>query len=210
MKKIYSACLATTVFMTACSQVTTPPNNISNNLTTPIPTATSWAQRQAQLSAISSWQLQGVMGVTQLQPSKRWSASVNWAQQNRSNYKLRLYGPFGAGAVVLQGVPGEVSLTSNDHPKPVVAKNAQSLVAQETGWQWPVDNMYYWVRGLPVPGVASSTTLDNQHRLTTLKQEGWLIQYPVYAQVHGIDMPKQIIISNAQFNFKLIIKNWQI
>lgn len=191
--------------LTACSNTTTIPNEPFGPTTAAI---TSWPDRQHTLSNITAWQLQGAIGIQQ--DTKRWSASINWQQQNASNYKIRLYGPFGAGAVQLQGQPGLVTLVSNDNPKPVTASSPEGLIAKETGWQLPVASLYYWVRSIPAPGSPSKTSLDSSNRLSTLQQDGWNIQYLDYANIHGIDLPDKMVLTNPPFTIKLVIKRWQL
>lgn len=204
--KIAIIALSTTVLISACTNSTTTiPNN--NELATTAPLM-SWSDRQHTLSTITAWQLQGAIGIQQ--DSKRWSASINWQQQNASNYKIRLYGPFGAGAVELQGQPGLVTLVSNNNPKPVTSNSPEGLIAKETGWQLPVGNLYYWVRSIPAPGSASQTSLDSANRLNTLQQDGWKVQYLDYAKINGVDLPDKMLLTNPPFTIKLVIKNWQL
>lgn len=190
--------------LSACTSVSTPTSVITPAAILQAPT---WAERQPQLSSLTAWQLQGAMGVQQ--NTKRWSASVNWQQQNASNYKIRLYGPFGAGAVELQGKPGQVSLVSNQNPKPVIANNPEVLIAKETGWQLPVSNLYYWVRSIPAPGSSAQLSFDELHRVSQLKQDGWQVQYLDYRTVNGMDLPAKMLLTNAPFTIKLVIKQWQ-
>ncbi len=168
--------------------------------------APSWAERQRQLSNLTAWNLQGAIGMQQ--NTKHWSASINWQQQQANTYTIRLYGPFGAGATVLKGQPGQASLVTNDHPQPITSSNPQSLIAKETGWQLPVDNLYYWVRSLPAPGSPSKVTFDQANHLSTLEQAGWQINYLNYTSVNGLDLPNIIRLNSADFSIKLVIKNW--
>ncbi len=192
--------LATLITLTGCA--TLSPSASS----TPSQPAVSWQQRQQQLQNITAWQLRGVIGVQQ--PDKNDSASINWQQLDAQHYALRLFGPFGAGAVDVQGAPGRVSLESSSQPKPMVAADAESLIAQQTGWNMPVGYLYYWVRGIPAAGVGSRTTLDKQNRLSVLNQAGWEVEYLGYSSVNGIDLPDKLVLTNANFRVKLVIKSW--
>lgn len=198
--KLFS--LAALIALSSCHSFS--PNSAAS--TADSASAPSWPQREKQLQAMSGWQLQGVIGVQQT--DKNESASFNWQQLDAQHYTLRLFGPFGAGAVDIQGGPSEVSLVSSSQPKPVYSSDAQTLIAQQTGWNMPVRHLYYWVRGLPATGVANRTRFDSNHRLSTLQQDGWEIEYLSYSNVNGIDLPNKIKLTNADFKVKMVIKRW--
>ncbi|NNM58390.1 MAG: outer membrane lipoprotein LolB [Legionellales bacterium] len=201
MKFTYCLPIGLTLVLSACTSITpvAPP-------TATVAKPVSWSQRQQQLSTVTAWNLQGAIGMQQ--NDKHWSASINWQQEQASNYTIRLFGPFGAGATVLQGQPGQVSLVTNDHPQPVISTNPESLIAKETGWNLPVSNLYYWVRSIPAPGAPSSITLDQANRLSTLQQAGWQINYLDYTTVNGLDLPSTIRLNSPNFSIKLVIKEW--
>jgi outer membrane lipoprotein LolB len=204
MKKIVSALgITLSILLAGCSTTTAPMSAVGDNTV-----AMSWPQRQQQLQQLTAWQLQGAIGITQAK--QRWSASVNWQQQNANNYALRLFGPFGAGAVQLTGNANQVILRSSSQPQPLTASSPEALIQQQTGWDLPVSNLYYWVRGLPIPAAAiTQQQFDAAHRLIELQQAGWDVQYISYANIQGIDLPYKIVLSNNNFNIKLVIKQWQ-
>jgi outer membrane biogenesis lipoprotein LolB len=52
--------------------------------------------------------------------------------------------------------------------------------SKRLGVRLPVNGLRYWVRGLPEPGSTPGQT-DADGRLTRLEQNGWVIEYPAYA-----------------------------
>src|SRR5262245_11266162 len=79
LKQIFkSQIISLTIFLAGCASVATT--------TTPTSTLTgtnySWEQREAQLSGIRSWNLQGAMSIRQ--NGKVTLASISWQQQGRS------------------------------------------------------------------------------------------------------------------------------
>lgn len=164
----------------------------------------SWEQRQTELSAIKAWTVKGAIGVHNKREG--WSASVNWRQQQDS-YKLQLYGPLGAGQVRLSGRPGSVSLTTADN-KSAHASSGDQLLYQQTGWRLPVDNLRYWVRGIPAPGMPASENLDNYNHLRQLQQQGWTISYQRYTAVNGMDLPSKIQFVRGNVKIRLVISRW--
>jgi outer membrane lipoprotein LolB len=172
------------------------------------PATLSWTQREHQLQQITAWHVQGVIGIQQSQKSD--SSSIDWHQQDSQHFALRLFGPFGAGATEIHGGPGGVQLISSSHPTPVTAIDAETLVAQQTGWNVPVGHLYYWVRGLPIPAIANRSQMDNTHRLAVLEQDGWTVTYLGYSTINGIELPDKIQLTHAGLRVKLVIKHWQL
>ena len=81
---------------------------------------------------------------------------------------------------------------------------------QVLGWQLPVTNLYFWVRGLPAPNSSASTTFDPYHHLIELEQQGWQIQYERYTAIQGIDLPSKLRLKRGQLQVKIVISSWKL
>jgi outer membrane lipoprotein LolB len=187
--------------MSSCASVQQPAQP------TEAPTRTmTWEQRQQSLNHLRNWQLQGKIAVRSQKESG--SATLSWSQRYQA-YAISLLGPFGSQGMILKGQPGQVLLQTANGAR-YHAKSPEQLLAEKWGYHLPVSSMIYWVRGLPVPGTPSRTMLDRYHRLTSLYQQGWNIQYLSYINRAGIDLPERLSITNASLNVKIFIYNWQI
>lgn len=164
------------------------------------------AKREAKTATVSSFELSGAMAAKN--SKKAWTASINWLQRGAGNYQIRLMGPLGGGTVIIDKKGSEVSF--RDGPKTVHSSNADELLFKQTGIRLPVNNLYYWVRGLPAPGPVGSRQQDNYNHLTSLNQAGYHIDYTRYTSVKGIDLPSMIRLEGHGVMVKLIIKNWRI
>lgn len=162
--------------------------------------------REQALNQMNAFTVQGVIAFNE--GSQHQTASLTWRHENAQTYTMRLYGPFGAGAIELSVNPTQAMLKSNQHPTPIVATEAYTLLKQETGWALPVNNLYFWVRGLAAPYQAASLSKDNQQRLMTLTQGGWTLHYLNYTTRNGLDLPRTISLSEENITIKLVIKNW--
>jgi outer membrane lipoprotein LolB len=138
---------------------------------------------------------------------KAWSASVNWQQQGMNSYQIRLYGPLGSGTVLVEKQGGVV--TYKDGPKTVSSASAEELLQQQTGIRLPVNQLYYWVRGLAAPGPVHSKSHDSAHRLSTLNQSGYAIQYLNYTSIENIALPQKIQLQGHGIFIKFVIKSWR-
>lgn len=163
------------------------------------------AQRQAQLLAIRSWNAQGNIAVHTDQ--KGWNASFNWQQQN-NNYTLALFGPLGSNRVTLEGNPQQVTLQTSNQA--YSAATPEALVQQRLGWEIPVTNLYYWLRGVAAPNSRARQSYDPNNHLVQLYQQDWHIVYLRYLAVNGIDLPSRILLTNPRMQANIIITSWDI
>src|SRR3990167_6495829 len=151
----------------------------------------SWETRKTALSHLQNWQINGKIAVTTAQDSG--SANVDWSQ-HAENFTMSLYGPLGANNVTLNGGPGGVTMHASNGKK-VSAQSAEQLLAQEWGWKLPVSHLKYWVRGLPVPNLPENSRFDSAHRLLTLNQQGFTIQYSDYMTAGNMELPRRLTIT---------------
>lgn len=163
-------------------------------------------QRKEQTKTISSWEIRGAMAAKS--KSKGWSAAMNWVQNGPNSYHIRLMGPLGAGTVLINKSGNTV--TFQDGPKTISATNADELLQKQTGIRLPVNNLYYWVRGLPAPGKVNSEQRDQYNHLVQLKQSGYTITFGNYTSVKGADLPSLIRLEGNGVMVKVIIKNWSV
>ena len=82
-------------------------------------------------------------------------------------------------------------------------------IGQAQVFQTPVDQLLWWVRGLPAPDSASRLQLDSQSRLGRLSQSGWTVEYSRYQQVDGLELPQRLQISGHDLLLTLVITDWK-
>lgn len=133
---------------------------------------------------------------------------MNWVQQGANSYQIRLMGPLGGGAVLISKKGN--TITFQDGSKITTSTNADELLLKQTGIRLPVNNLYYWVRGLPAPGGVQSEKHDQFNHLIQLKQNGYTIDFNKYTSVKGIDLPSMIRLEGNGVMVKVVIKNWVV
>lgn len=185
--------------LTACAPPKPAPELPQN---TKIPLET----RKAQTATISSWNIHGAMSAKN--KSKGWSATLNWLQTGANQYQIRLIGALGGGSVLVQKKGSTITL--QDGAKISTASSADQLLLENTGIRLPVNNLYYWVRGLPAPGGVQSVEHDQYNHLTTLRQSGYTIRFTQYTAVKGIDLPSMIRLEGHGVMMKVIINSWGV
>lgn len=165
-------------------------------------------KRVTTLSSVQNWNLDALIAIRNNAKNDNNTANMKW-QQSHSNYNISLFGPLGANSVKLAGRPGKVSMETSDGKKSN-ASSPESLLAQKTGLQIPVSNLYYWIRGLPVPGSNSQKSYDQYNHLTQLVQQGWTVRYLDYRAVKDIDLPTKIFLSDPTLSVKIVVSDWNI
>jgi outer membrane lipoprotein LolB len=163
-------------------------------------------QRKAKTATVSSWEIRGAMAAKN--KTKGWSATMNWVQRGPSDYQIRLMGPLGGGAVLIDKKGN--TITFQDGAKKITSHNPDELLAQQTGIRLPVNSLYYWVRGLPAPGSVEAEHRDQYNHLVQLKQSGYTINFTKYTSVKGIDLPSMIHLQGNGVMVKVTIQNWTI
>lgn len=170
-----------------------------------------WQQHEAALLPIEHWELRARLAVRA--DDQGGQATLVW-RRDGSRHSLRLSGPLGRG--LLQLTQDENGAQLQDAEQRILrASSVEELLFQYSGWRLPVENLNYWVRGLPVPDLAMERELDDDGHLKTLLQEAWEVQYEEYIQVDGRNLPRRLRLSNPRksagqpaMEVRLVIERW--
>lgn len=165
--------------------------------------ADSWAQYRQEMAAITDWELSGKIGIRTQDNNQ--SANLYW-QQLDQRYAIEMTGPLGQGGARIVGQPGNVKISiagEGDYQ----ATSPEALMHDTLGWAVPVQQIQWWVRGLPAPDSPFRHQLDN-NRLSQLQQDGWQVQYLRYSQHDRYTLPGKIRLSRDALSITLIIKEW--
>lgn len=189
-------------YLSACSFTSPKPNT----------GITNWQQHVANLDELDQWQLEGKLGYKDSKDGG--SAWLSW-HQNHHYFNVTLNGPFGTGTTLITGTPQSAQLQRAGHP-PISAPSPAALTEQLFGWQWPVEQLQFWAKGIPAqntPQQAVNHNLDGT--LAILEQSNWTLQFSNYQKIAnghpkgGWILPGKIKGQKGDYYFTLIIKNWQ-
>ncbi len=166
-----------------------------------------WAEHQPRLNGLRNWRLRGGLAVNSR--DEGWDARMYWRQQGDS-YQLRFSAPLGQGAMLLRGDPdGVVMRTAEGETRH--AANPESLLREVAEVSVPLEALYYWVRGLPVPERESEQLLlTPDGYLRYLRQFGWEIDYARHRRVDGLRLPEKLVLKNSDWIVKLVISDWSL
>ena len=167
----------------------------------------SWKHRYHELNQMNQWNLQGSIAVHT--PKKSFTAHLIWQQKSEGNYSITLFGPLGMNTVQITGSQGLFTLRTSSN-QTLTAKSPEQLLFQELGWNLPLSNLYYWVRGLPAPSKQAILSWDAYHHVQTLQQARWQIRYLDYQSVGKNDLPTKITLQNDFISLRIAIHSWEV
>lgn len=162
---------------------------------------------QQQLNQLENWQVRGKLSV--VSPESSNTGYLTWKQRQQA-YDLYIAGPFGAGSSRLQGDGQQASLLIPGWKEPQYAASAEELMLIHTGWNFPVSQIRYWVKGQAIPGSKAKAHFNDNGLLDSLEQHGWTIRYSRYQQHNGYWLPSLIRINGHDFRFTFAIKEWTL
>lgn len=185
------------LLLTACTTVEEVPDYLNTG---------SWQAHQASLADMRYWFASGRAAINNGVES--WQVNLLWLQQG-NDYKIRLFGPFGAGQIQLSGNDGVVELLTSDNER-FYSDNIDSLLYERTGVKMPVAELRYWMIGLPSPGIANKTRIDKHGRLSRLQQGAWRVRYKRYVPVNGLVLPRKIFADKQDLDVRVVIDEWKL
>lgn len=162
---------------------------------------------QAQLNKLNHWQVRGKMSVST--PNDSVTGYMDWAQ-NIEQYDLYIAGPLGQGATRLKGKKGLAELTLPGWKEPQQAASAEMLMQEHLGWNFPVSDIRYWVKGQASPNSPFTAKYNEAGLLEELSQYGWTISYKRYSQNTSYWLPGLVKVKGYGFRFVFSIKEWTI
>jgi outer membrane lipoprotein LolB len=180
---------------------------LSGCQSTPTPKTSGGLLQESHLYRAENWQAEGKISIQMA--SDRQSASFKWNQAKES-YEIHLFGPFGQGATWLRRTGREVTL-ENVKTGQHKAASAEALMQEVLGWQVPVTNLQFWLRGMPAKKLRpQNLERDPAGFLTHLHQEGWQVDYSRHQDFNGWWLPTRILAARNDLRLTIVIKSWQL
>lgn len=165
----------------------------------------SWDQLHQALLNPDSWQLRGKIGIRTT--GENQSANLYW-QQQAQHYQIELTGPLGQGGARIKGNGAGITINIAGE-EPLWAASPELLMEQTLGWQFPVRQLLFWVRGIPAPEHPFKLSL-NQQKAEQIIQNNWEINYLRFSHQQGYALPEKLTISQNDLRLTIIVKEWQI
>lgn len=168
----------------------------------PAPPAAGWEQRVAELQQLVSWHLDGRAAVAV--GTQGWQATLNW-QQRAESTEVHLSGPLGVGALMLKRTPEGLSLNGAPPSDAVLAQLQERL-----GFTLPIDQLRFWLLGVPDPGATFELKRNDQERVSQLIQDAWTIDYDRYMPVDGDVLPALLVLNREGVRVRIVADHWRL
>jgi len=166
----------------------------------------SFRQRHDYLVSLSGWTLVGRLAASNSKDGG--SGSLTWHQQG-SNTQMSFRGALGKGAWELDALPGQASLRFADG-REYSAPSVAQLITDHMQVKVPVEALSWWVLGLVHPDDWADRQLDEEGRLTHLKQLGWDVSCSNYKFEEQVWLPGKLVARSEEHSVKLAISKWSL
>jgi len=199
LKVRYYAVLSLTVLLSACSSM--QPVDVDERVRVNL-----YEMRSDQLATYGDWSMVGRLAVSNSEDGG--SGHFSW-KRNSGESQMDFHGALGRGAWRLQaGTQGaELELADGTVHH---ADSIEQLVRIQVGWEIPVDELSWWVRGLVAPGGYQERLIDREGNLSELHQNGWTIEFGGYRTFEGMSLPVKLVARQADWKVKLAIRDWEL
>ncbi len=194
MGRAIASLLLATAFLSGCTGTAPPAEENSN-----------WTRQRNQLLAMDSWELRGRVNVRYDNESD--TPRINWLQQG-SEYHITLWGTFNAGYTTVVGRPHFVTLESGGET--LTASSPEELILQQLGYELPISQLNYWIKGLPAPDSQPQLVFNELNQLTTIRQEGWTVSLLDMRQYGELSLPRRVELTRPRNDIQLTFfgLNW--
>jgi outer membrane lipoprotein LolB len=171
---------------------------------TALPAAVSapWEQRVTELQAWAAWDLAGRAAVAY--GKQGWQASLAFTQSG-SVSDVHLAGPLGLGAAELTLTPAGLTVNGGP-PDPDVLNQIQAKL----GFPLPIQELRYWLLGVPDPGSAATVTRNADDRAEELAQADWLVEIDRYLPVEGDVLPAHLVLTHEDVRIRIAVEHWHV
>jgi outer membrane lipoprotein LolB len=179
------------------------------SLQAPAPEPTS-ADRDARLQALSHWQLRGRVAYKD-PDGGGGQASLRWDQADAVS-RLRLAGPFGAGAVAMTVEPGQVTVSDAQGERELqyLGPDAlETLLRAQLGWSFPAAAARFWMLGIADPAAPAVQEFTAAGEPATLTQYGWRVEYERFAEFSGLELPVKLTMSGEHGRLRVVVTDWR-
>ncbi|HWA14410.1 MAG TPA: lipoprotein insertase outer membrane protein LolB [Burkholderiales bacterium] len=158
----------------------------------------------ASNAGLQDFSLEGRVAVKVAQ--KGYSTNLRWRHSQAAD-ALRLLSPVGTTIATLDATPEGVTLVDADR-QVHRSRDIEALTREVLGWDLPLDGLKHWVLGRADPGApVDEQARDDRNRLTRLRQSGWQIAYPAYAEDGAL--PARLTLTREGLHLKLVIDRWE-
>lgn len=164
---------------------------------------------------VAAWSLSG--SFSYVDPKESGAGRIQWQYQGilKDDFidkeSVRLVGPIGTGSLELVSSSSSARLVAGR--KNYLGASVDDLLLDIVGWRMPVEEMRYWLFGMPSPHASGRFWLNEQGKLQSLHQSDWEIVFDRYETVPELNaqLPRKITAVHRvnQAKVKLLVKQFE-
>ena len=155
----------------------------------------------ADASEDGNWRARGKFSFKS--PERKQSGNFDW-QQSGDQYKVRLFGPLGLGAVSISG--DDTAVTIEKGGEVHQSDQPNEMIQQATGLSMPVSALADWLIGQPEHNPNTLVHFDDNGKIELARSQGWRIAYVNDTQAPHL--PKRIFAERQGTRLNLVITRW--
>ena len=160
--------------------------------------------RAIPLSDLNHWRLNARVAIKT--PEDSVTASLDW-QKDQSLFDFLLSGAFGVTIAHLVQQENSATLEIPDTEK-LTHYDAERLLQQTLGWDFPIDALSYWVKGLPSGKPGEQVQYNEKGQISKINLGPWQIDFSKYRLYQGYLLPKMIKATHPNISLKVVAKKW--
>jgi outer membrane lipoprotein LolB len=173
------------------------------------PVTVDWAQRSERLLALPAWEAAGRIAVKAARGGGQ--GDLRWEQQGAES-RVRVSGPFGAGAYLIRWDPATLTVSSRNGEYSRAYEgpdSAEQFLTEQLGWSLPASSVRYWLLGMPDPQFVAEQTFAADGRLVAIVQNGWTVTYDRFTEHANLPMPAKMAIESSRARLRLVLDDWK-
>lgn len=193
----YSVAVALVLVLVACAPTTVRPDQAL---------LAAQTAREEQLVGHDTWTIRARLGVSDGQHGG--SGSLVWVRHGDS-FDFELQAPVTGRSFRLHGGPGQVQLDGLNQGT-LRGSDARTMLQEALGWQVPMSQLNYWVRGMRAPGSAAQLLFDANGLPKQLSQDGWTVEYRDWYPNTNPPMPRRVFANRGDNRVRMVINSWAL
>ena len=169
--------------------------------------ARDWAQRQAQLAALTYWTASGKIALRTAREAE--SASLRWEQSGNDTH-LELSGPLGVAATTVDSDGQYLAIRRGEEYRRWSLTDPQ--LGQANHWDLPLASLHYWLKGIAAPDApVQELALDPATQLPqTLQQQGWTVEYQGFGRFGDYQLPTRLQVQRDSTRARILLRDWRL
>jgi outer membrane lipoprotein LolB len=164
-----------------------------------------WPEQRAALEKLDRYALNGRVAVAA--NGQGFSASLRY-QQRANHTNLALDGPLGIGGLRVD-IEGEDIEIATSRGEKLDGQAARDELERRLGFQLPLDELRWWLLGIPAPGEASVNQDGGSGEIRDFTQRGWRVSINSRAAGLGFSLPQRLTAEREGARLKLFVNGWE-